>query len=330
MRVDLKGHLDEDSFRLLPLLYANLARIGCDDRLMGRLRGIYRHSWCETQLHLRRGAGAINLLHAEGIPVMISKGLVLAAVHYESPGLRPISDIDVLVPTECARASVDVLEAAGWRVEQHQRRWRTQPHDMMAVYHAIMLRHPQHGELDLHWHLLGECASREADAHFWGRAVPVAIGDVHAVRPASTDLLFQVVIHGMRPNLMAPLRWVADAAMVLRRDAATIGWEEMLAFADRMRLRHRLSIGLAYLHEAIGLDLPNAVISGARAAPSWIERIESSAQNANLLEVPHRRRTRLNYVALLARFLVGDNKRYLPRLAFRWIVRWLLPHRGTA
>src|SRR5689334_20225737 len=60
------AHIDEQfdlaSFRLLPLVYKNLAAAECDDAYMGRLKGVYRRSWFLTQSLLTRSAEAVGRL----------------------------------------------------------------------------------------------------------------------------------------------------------------------------------------------------------------------------------------------------------------------------
>jgi hypothetical protein len=47
-RVDVVNDLvDEGSFRLLPLVYRNLDRVGLAGPSMSRLKGVYRHSWAK-------------------------------------------------------------------------------------------------------------------------------------------------------------------------------------------------------------------------------------------------------------------------------------------
>jgi hypothetical protein len=117
---DWQRHIDWDddieggSLRLLPLVHANLSNLACPDPQRGRLAGIYRYHWCAAQTHIRSGGHAIHLLKAADIPVMVTKGLALACSVYPSPALRPMSDIDLLVPLSDALRALDILTKAGW------------------------------------------------------------------------------------------------------------------------------------------------------------------------------------------------------------------------
>ncbi len=325
--IDWAGHIDGGSFRMLPLVHANLARLGCTDPAMGRLAGVYRYSWCEAQTHLRRGAKAIDLLRRQGIPVMISKGLALAVAYYDSPAHRPMSDIDLVVPVDRAIEALALLNAGGWQETAADRRqWAGRKADMLALTVGMGLYHDRDGEIDLHWRLLHESGRAALENRFWQQARPITIAGVEALRPCGDHLLLHVIIHGLRPNVMAPMRWVADAAMILKRDAGTIDWDEILRCARQMRVNRRLDSGLAFLRDHMGLAIPAGVATGA-VSPGWIERIEDRAFQASTREPSPARQESLQFRAYLVRFLASDGVRHLPRLTLRWLARRLLPAR---
>lgn len=321
--VDWADDLEGGSFRLLPLVHANLARAGYDDPIMARLRGIYRYSWCAAQGHLANGVAALGQLRAADIPVIVSKGLALATCYYDSPALRPMSDIDLLVPANRALDAVSVLNAGGWHeFDGSNEQWGHRREDMLALIAGLGLRHPRFGEIDLHWRLLRESGGEATDAMFWRDAQAAIIGGVDTLRPSPTHMLFHVIVHGLQPNVMSPLRWIADAAMVLRRDGDAIDWNELLACGRRLRVSRRLGSGLAYLAAAFQLPIPPE-IANRRTLPSWVERLDDRAFRARAASL--RSRSVLDQPAAAARLLISDDRRHFPRLALRWTARRLMP-----
>lgn len=327
--IDWAGDIEGGSFRMLPLLHANLARQGCTDPVMGRLAGVYRHSWCEGQTHLRRGAGAINLLRGHGIPVMISKGLALAVDFYESPAHRPMSDIDLVVPVDRAIEALALLNSGGWNeTPLDKQQWSRRRSDMLTLIVGMGLHHARNGEIDLHWRLMHESGRAALERRFWQQAQPIDIGGVAALRPGNAHLLLHVIVHGLRPNALAPMRWIADAAMILLRHGDAIDWDELLRCAAAMRVRHRLDMGLVFLREQMGFAMPRHVASGA-TVPGWIERIEDRAFRASVIGQSPAAQSSLQFQAFLARFLASDGVWQLPRLALRWTARRVLPARSA-
>ncbi len=325
--VDWRADMDGGSFRLLPLLHANLVRLGCDHPSMARLRGIYRHGWCRAQTHRQHGIAAVDVLDAEGIPVLASKGLVLANVYYDNPALRPMSDIDVMVPAPRALDAFAALTASGWQESPSSRaQWEARRSAMLVLNYGIGLHHPRYGEIDLHWRLSAESGTAAIGERFWQHAVPFTIEGATLLRLDPAHLLLHVVTHGLRPNILPPLRWVADAAMVLRRDGATLDWQQVRDTARALHVGHRLHSGLTYLRDAIGVPLPAGALA-ADVPPSWVERAETLIRGAESKARSPRHRQALAMAATLPRLAVGDHRGQLPRLALDWGRRRLRPAR---
>lgn len=323
--IDWDAELDGGSFRLLPLLHANLRRLGCTDPLMRRLAGIYRHSWCETQVHLHTGARIIAMVQAAQVPVMVSKGLLLAHAYYASPALRPMSDIDLFVPADRALETLALLSPHGWvPAPGVAKLWAGRQGDMLAMVNGIGMYHDRDGEIDVHWRLLPESTGDAQDAQFWRDATPVQIGTVEVWRPSPTHLLLHVMAHGLRPNPMSPLRWIADAAMILRVDGQRIDWDELMTTARVLHVGNRVGRGLAYLRDTMGFDIPAGAGVGAS---TWVELIEERAFQASIVPTPARLNAALVLAATVARLAVTDARRHLPRLGARWLGRRLLPWR---
>jgi hypothetical protein len=102
--------LDGGSYRLLPLLYRNLERLGVGEEGtdLGRLRGIYRRTWYKNRIAIAHLAGLIGHLDAAGIPTMVLKGAALTTLYYRDHGGRAMEDCDLLVPVARAREAVAV------------------------------------------------------------------------------------------------------------------------------------------------------------------------------------------------------------------------------
>mgnify|MGYP001274443153 CR=1 FL=1 len=112
--IDL-DHLDEASNRQLPLLYRRLEAAGLADPDMGRLRGIYRYHWCRNQLLLAELKRLLAALRERGVEVMLLKGAALIHRHYRDPGIRPMSDLDILVRPSDMGAVYALLRERGWQ-----------------------------------------------------------------------------------------------------------------------------------------------------------------------------------------------------------------------
>ena len=116
--------LDDRSQALLPQLYRRLSAMGVDDPDMARLKGTYRHRWCENVGAMRAGQSALAVLAGAGVETMIFKGMALMVAYGRDPGARPMGDVDVVVKPVDARRSLELLLRAGFAVQRRHRALR--------------------------------------------------------------------------------------------------------------------------------------------------------------------------------------------------------------
>jgi hypothetical protein len=268
-------HLDRGSFRLIPLLYQNLKRIGVEHELLGRFKGIHRRAWYENQMALHRLSGLLQFIHEAKIPTLILKGAALALLYYKDIGLRPMSDLDVLVPVHKAADAITLLRESGWKPLKALPRFITTDY-MLAIRASNLVRDKSDPQLDLHWHVFQECLEPDADLDLWERSIPVACGDVssHALSPA--DQLLHICEHATEWNEVAPIRWVADAMAVLSA-TPDFDWERVLLQTRQRRLVLTMQNMLPYLRRLVEAPIPDHVIEQLQSLPvtqmerDWME-----------------------------------------------------------
>jgi len=117
----------------------------------------------------------------------------------------------------------------------------------------------------------------------------------------------------LRPNAVAPLRWVADTVTLVRRDPGAIDWDALIAFARRERALLRLSLAIPYLAREFALPVEERIVRQLAAhRPDALERIES-----HLLDAPGGAKW---WAAKLMRVVVDGRLRALPA-AIEGVVR---------
>jgi hypothetical protein len=261
--------LDAGSIRLLPQLYRRLEQQGVRDPSMSKLKGLYRHTWYGNQLRRRDTARLIAALRERGVDAMLLKGAALTLLHYRDPGLRPMDDVDILVRTHQWHAAVDVLVDQGWRP-----RVPVTPRHVEAT-HAMDFVDAQAQRIDLHWHVLPDSCWPGADDEFWKRASTARLHGAEASVLDATDQLFHTCVHGVKWDHVSPVRWIADAAMILDDRTATIDWDRLARTAEEHRLVLPLRNALAYLARIFALPVPAFAVTRLRDAPvSRAERWE--------------------------------------------------------
>ncbi|MCI0481257.1 MAG: nucleotidyltransferase family protein [Candidatus Dadabacteria bacterium] len=281
--------VDPGSYRLFPLLYSNLKSNGIDDPLMNIFGWVY----AKTAYNNRTLYGRLSVLLAElnvrGMPAILHKGSALALLYYGDPGLRPMMDADILVPTGRVREAIDIITGLGWRSSltplkgfsdkellsrlgwtPAERSVRDYTDEYFSVRHGQDFTNPAQFTIDLHWHLLHGYNRPDSDALFWKGARGISVEGAPALALDPADQLLQVCSHGVAWNTVPPIRWVADASAIVRKvsgEGEGIDWERLI----NASLRHGkvLPVGeaLGYLNRYLDQPLPDSVFGRLGSVP---------------------------------------------------------------
>lgn len=275
-------HLDSGSYRLLPLLWRRLARIGPGHPSHDRLKGVYRRTWYANQISIARVTPVLSALREAGIKAMVLKGVPLGLEAYRDVGARPMSDSDVAVPRVAARRAVEALVTAGFRPgitpltgamvsgTAATSRWTVGPRPLAAFDEAYFSCRHAHGfsgpdgfNLDLHWAVFQGACDRGADDAMWSRAHPLDVRGEEALAPSPADHLLLLLAHGARWNPIPPIRWVADAVVLLR--SAPPNWSVFLDEASRRGLVYPAREMLNWLESRFSAGVPEDVLASLRS-----------------------------------------------------------------
>lgn len=274
-RIEPEQQFGWNLVRLLPLVYDNLHRQGLRDPLMARLKGVYRRAWCENNRLFHATAPVVAQLAAKGCEVLLLKGAPLVLGYYRNHAVRPMADLDVVVRGSRLTDAVGILHSAGYRSV------RSMSSDLLRFAHALQFVHPEGAQIDLHWHVLFEAPSEQADRAFWAATEAAEFMDTPVRQPDPASLLLQVIIHGVRSNEETPIRWIPDALTILRTRGAAIDWQRLIDLAISYKLTYRLALGLSYLAETFEAPIPGWVIAALGRRQSLLERVENTVMLAN-------------------------------------------------
>ncbi len=250
--VDLQ-QLDTGSCRLLPLLYRNLPAQNVEDALLEGCMEAYRTCFLENEVLLNTAAGLLNVFQQAGLATMVLKGSALIPLYYRDSGLRPMADCDLLVHVEDVPKAISLLGDCGWKPEYDD------PKRRVLVAHSTPFADGAGRQVDLHWHVMWECWHADDDDAFWKRSVPVQIHNASTRALDPTDQLLHVCWHGARWDQTPPVRWIADAMMILRTASEEIDWTRLVAQARSRHLSLPLYDCLNYLRSALDAAIPSEI-----------------------------------------------------------------------
>jgi hypothetical protein len=249
-------NLERGSRRLLPLVYRNVKE-ALPSELRNSLREVSVQYWAENQKVFRRLEERLPWFKANGIPTLILKGAALSVLHYRDKGVRPMSDFDILVPEDLAPDAIRRMQRDGWSIVGL---FSDAPQNAYFYrhIHAIPFAHPDHGEFDLHWHVSNEATFRGADRAFWEDSVPLSLNTIETRALNPTDQLLHVCVHGFVSDVVAPIRWIADAITILR--TSQVDWGRLVKLSQHLRVHLCLAATLSFLRDTFSAPIPSHVI----------------------------------------------------------------------
>ena len=220
---------------------------------------------------------ALARLGEAGIAAVALKGVALAWRHYPEAALRPMRDIDLLVPEARAIEAFAVLAAAGFVPDTDDPATLSQAlvddHQLPAQYH-----HALRVTIELH-HRLGDPPQRRGyrvpqidPAGVLARAVAVECGGAMVPCPAPQDLATHLIVHALYGHRLdcGPLV-LADLHFLALGDA--VNWAALRNQAERDGWARGLDLVLALVERSFGSPPaplahvpPPAVLAAAEAA----------------------------------------------------------------
>ena len=150
----------------------------------------------------------IKALDERGIPVVLLKGAALVQTVYPSPELRPMSDLDLLVPPEHAARAQRELQRLGFNAPMTQRARAYQHHHLPIAHKQV---HGLTMQIEIHRRLLPPDARVTKDFHSLTRPlVPIKLGKYTVYALAHTDQLSHLCHHLLLPGEYLRLNALLD------------------------------------------------------------------------------------------------------------------------
>jgi hypothetical protein len=279
--------LDWGTSRLLPLAaWTGTEHLGTSPGAKALLNLLGR------SMLLRRAQDAaagslVGELRAGGIETLVLKGAALGRLAYPDPGTRPMSDVDLLIRGSDLDRTLEWIAAHGGTLDlpvestSRLRRFR----------HSIGVAFPAGGppNFDLHWRTQYERFDDEADESLWRSPLSISLSGVTSWTPAREHHLVHAIAHGLGPNALASVRWVADVALLARHPS--FDWDEVVRDVRRRKVGRIVAQGLRIVDEIVPGSVPGDITRGLdRGAIGrvdlWCRRLSGSQARGFLVRVP--------------------------------------------
>jgi hypothetical protein len=217
--------------RVGPLTYRSTLGGNVPRHVVEQLRDVYiRHAFRNRQILsevARIGAG----LRLRDVPVMLLKGAALAADVYDDPALRPMADVDILVPPDRLHEAAESIAASGY-----------EPSDGRSIEQFISWCHhisPYVKDgvptVEIHWTIERPTSPFTIDLDgLWQRARSIRIDGEAVFTPAAEDMVLHHALHTSYHHRFsrAALKTLCDVCAVIGDAGERFDWRSLVAIAN--------------------------------------------------------------------------------------------------
>lgn len=233
--------LDSGSNRLLPQVFIKISHYLKSEADSLLLKSVWRKSFVENSSRIRQLLSVDQCLSAACISFTVLKGLANTLFLYKDTSLRPMSDVDILIPESQIVEADKVLKDFGWHPDE------VMYPDRVRFQYALTYRNNAGHVLDVHWRLSEDFISAVYDPTDFNDYASVRISGREFQILSPTMMLLHCILHGVRWNHQPPVRWVSDVILLTRDHRESINWQRIYDLAKKYDCLDTVEMGVGYL-----------------------------------------------------------------------------------
>lgn len=244
------------------LLYTNLLKSNSAERIPEQvarnLKQAYHLTAYRNTILASEHDYIIKNFNAENVPVISLKGIDFLESLYGNAGLRPLSDIDLLVRKSHLQHAERIMAASGYTLKKEHAGHRAEH------FHSVFRRTRKHATIcvELHWDvdLPGSPFAISAE-ELCLRALPSPVGSARRYRLAHEDCVLFNCFHVVRDVKWSnldnfPLKNFCDLAEYIKKHGDRIDWHVLTQRASAYKITRPVFLVLLLLQELFPIDLP--------------------------------------------------------------------------
>ncbi|MCP4022458.1 MAG: nucleotidyltransferase family protein [Desulfobacteraceae bacterium] len=305
--------------RLLPLLYMNIKNhlhSAVPDEVVNRFKKAYINIAADNLYLTSHLLKVVSLLKKSGIAAVPVKGPITAQELYGDIGMRPFSDIDIIVNKDDALKAWQILLENGFQPEVKL----TIAQFRKYIIHEDNLSFAKDKgsiHIELHWEMSGWYLNRPLklnDVEMAEKKIQIESQKITRLSPEY--LLLYLCVHGAKHGWVYLEQLSCIAHIVLKHE---INWEQLNGMAVKWRCKRILELGLFLIWDLFDVPVPASITDAFKHDKTMMHLAGTVIQNVS--EYPFDRgkinklsRFSLFHVHIRDRF--RDKLNYVFRLAF--------------
>ena len=197
---------------------------------------------------------------------MVLKGVAVEDDLYSDPSVRPVGDIDILVPRPRLSEAERVLGSLGFLPAGNLERKRA---FRLHHHHLIPYFHPRtHSVVELHWQVLNPRGPYQLHVDpIWERARKANLAGTPYVALSAEDQLLLLCLGFLSDRMSSrkgALFQLCDIALALNKQARTLEWDQFADQALESRSAPSVCASLLACRAVTGSILPQSVVNRLR------------------------------------------------------------------
>lgn len=275
----LQGHVDWETLlersvkqSMTPLLYRHLRGEATlwrrvPEAVRKQLQQIYHRNIQRNELLLAELDQLFAGFNAEGVSVMLMKELHLLHTIYPEIGLRPIGDLDLLVPPQDFERAKTLLMQADYHPQLPANPFK----DKYGFgYHFV--NHAKGIWIDLQWNLSqrdwtqstsGTHEFRAPIKEVWQHAKKDRLLESHIMRMSWEDMLFHLCVH-LEGHGFNEMIQFCDMAEIIRQYRTAMDWRRFIDIARGAAMQGSVACALEFVQKVLGVAAPTEVLAELR------------------------------------------------------------------
>jgi len=258
-----------------PLLYARMkdgsSESNIPEECLETLKAEYYRTAAQNALLFVELNRFLTAFQSANIPTVVLKGLDLAQTLYGNPALRPMGDIDVLIPERCLEQAISIVEDLGYEPEEA---W-AMPEIRSGLKRLLFFEANFDGgknanvHFELHWSLVAPRGNRYSPdiEWFWKGTRQASLNGLPALVLTPTRNVLFLAGHLMLKHIAFKhgedrtcLRWYYDLHLLIEQNYDVIDWDEIVAQANRTRWQTVLLLALQAVKSRFNTRLPDGLL----------------------------------------------------------------------